>query len=134
MATFDAPDRETCVVRRACTNTPLQALVLLNDPTYIEAARKLAERIILAAEEPAVRISLAFRIVLSRRPSDSEQTTLEEIAADASKHFVADPHSAEQFLSIGASVRDPSLSPIEVAAWTTAMSVLLNLDESISKR
>lgn len=134
MATFDAPDRETCVVRRACTNTPLQALVLLNDPTYIEAARKLAERIIVAADAPADRISLAFRIVLSRRPDDTEQTTLKEIAADARQHFAEDPQAAEQFLSIGDSARDPSLSPIEVAAWTTAMSVLLNLDECISKR
>ena len=134
MATFDAPDRETCVVRRACTNTPLQALVLLNDPTYIEAARKLAERTIMAADNTAARIAIAFRIVLSRPPSDSEEGTMEQILAEASDHFVADPHSAEEFLSIGDSVPDPSLSPTEVAAWTTAMSVLLNLDECISKR
>ena len=133
MATFDAPDRETCVVRRARTNTPLQALVLLNDPTYVEAARKLAERVMLASADDAARIVLAFRIVLSRSPDASEQATLEEILAQARTHFTTNPTAAEEFLSLGNSPRDTSLKPAELAAWSAVMNVVLNLDECISK-
>ena len=133
MATFDAPDRETCVVRRARTNTPLQALVLLNDPTYVEAARKLAERVMLASADDAARIVLAFRIVLSRLPDDSEQATLEKIFAQARTHFTTNPTAAEEFLSLGNSPRDTSLKPAELAAWSAVMNVVLNLDECISK-
>jgi hypothetical protein len=133
MATFDAPDRETCVVRRARTNTPLQALVLLNDPTYVEAARKLAERVMPASANEKARIVLTFRIVLSRLPDDSEQATLEEILGQARKHFTTNPTSAEEFLSLGNSPRDTSLEPAELAAWTAVMNVVMNLDECISK-
>jgi len=133
MATFDAPDRETCVVRRARTNTPLQALVLLNDPTYVEAARKLAERVMLASDSDAARIVLAFRIVLSRLPDDSEQATLEEILAQARTNFTTNPTAAEEFLSLGNSPRDTSLKPSDLASWSAVMSVLMNLDETISK-
>lgn len=132
MATFDAPDRETCVVRRARTNTPLQALVLLNDPTYVEAARKLAERVMLNSERND-RFKSAFRIVLSRSPTDSEQTLLQELLDEAHVHFTADVLAAEHFLSIGQSPRDASLNLEELAAWTAIMNVLLNLDETISK-
>ena len=133
MATFDAPDRETCVVRRARTNTPLQALVLLNDPTYVEAARKLAERVLLASDNDAARIELAFRIVLSRFPDNSEQSTLQEMLAKARTHFTTTPTAAAEFLSIGASPRDTSLNPVDLAAWSAVMNVILNLDECISK-
>ena len=132
MATFDAPDRETCVVRRARTNTPLQALVLLNDPTYVEAARKLAERVMLVSDDSG-RTALAFRIVLARLPSDSEQISMQEILAKARTHFTTHPSAAEEFLTIGHSSRSTSLNPTELATWSAAMSVLLNLDESISK-
>ena len=132
MATFDAPDRETCVVRRARTNTPLQALVLLNDPTYVEAARKLAERVMLVSDDSG-RTALAFRIVLARLPSDSEQISMQEILAEARTHFTTHPSAAEEFLTIGHSSRSTSLNPTELATWSAAMSVLLNLDESISK-
>jgi len=133
MATFDAPDRETCVVRRARTNTPLQALVLLNDPTYVEAARKLAERVMLASDNDAARIVIAFRIVLSRLPGDSEQATLQEILADARTHFTVDSTASDEFLSVGNSPRDTSLNPVDLAAWSAVMNVVLNLDECISK-
>ena len=133
MALLDAPDRETCVVRRARTNTPLQALVLLNDPTYVEAARKLAERTMLPETDTEARINLAFRIVLSRSPSTSELDSLQEILADSELHFTNHPGDAEEFLKIGDTACDPSLNSIEVATWATAMSVLLNLDETISK-
>jgi len=133
MAAFDAPDRETCVVRRARTNTPMQALLLLNDPTYVEAARKLAERLFLPATSNQERMDLAFRIVLTRSPSATEKTTLQEILDEAHTHFTANPSAAEDLLSVGQSTRDGKLNSVDLAAWTAAMSVLLNLDESISK-
>jgi hypothetical protein len=133
MATFDAPDREFCLVRRARTNTPLQALVLLNDPTFVEASRKLAERCLMSSQDINIRIDHAFRIVLGRRPDDVERSTIQEILDEATSEFTADPSSAEAWLAIGASPREMSISPVELAAWSTAMSVLLNLDESISK-
>ena len=139
MAAFDAPDRETCVVRRARTNTPMQALLLLNDPTYVEAARKLAERVMLSSTGNQDRVSnqdrvaLAFRIVLTRSPGDTEKTALLQILDESHAHFAATPAAADELLGVGQSGRHDSLNPVDLAAWTTAMSVLLNLDESISK-
>jgi len=133
MATFDAPDREFCLVRRARTNTPLQALVLLNDPTYVEASRKLAERSLASADNDAARVDGAFRIVLSRLPEESERATLLSVIAAAAAEFDADPKAAEELLSVGNSAYDTTLLPAQLAAWTAGMSVLLNLDESISK-
>ncbi len=133
MATFDAPDREFCLVRRARTNTPLQALVLLNDPTFVEAARKLAERSLLAADDDDTRLDYSFRIVLCRLPDEAERETLKSILAEATKEFEAAPESAEALLSTGNSPRNAELKPTQLAAWTTAMSVLLNLDEAISR-
>jgi hypothetical protein len=133
MAAFDAPDRETCVVRRARTNTPMQALLLLNDPTYVESARKLAERVMLPSIGDKERFVLVFRIVLSRSPSDTEQNTMQEILKKAHAHFAANPAAAEAFLGVGQSAREATLNPVDLAAWTAAMSVMLNLDESISK-
>ena len=133
MATFDAPDREFCLVRRARTNTPLQALVLLNDPTFVEASRKLAERCLNGASDVDSRIDLAFRLVLSRQPDQAERQTIKEILDEATKAFTEEPAAAEEYLTIGASPRDVTLPPVELAAWSAAMSVLLNLDEAISK-
>src|SRR5215204_3295580 len=80
LATFDAPDRETCTVRRATTNTPLQALVLMNDPTYVEASRKLAERMMKeAGPSPQEKIAFAFRLATARKPRDRETAVLRRI-------------------------------------------------------
>ncbi len=133
MATFDAPDREFCLVRRARTNTPLQALVLLNDPTFVEASRKLAERCFTAGSDVNARIDLAFRLVLSRQPDQKERETIQQILDEATQAFTEEPAAAEEYLTIGASPRNMTLPPVEFAAWSAAMSVLLNLDEAISK-
>lgn len=133
MATFDAPDREFCLVRRARTNTPLQALVLLNDPTFVEASRKLAERCLTGAGDVDSRIDLAFRLVLSRQPDQEERETIQRILDEARDAFTQEPAAAEEYLTIGASPRDKALPTVELAAWSAAMSVLLNLDEAISK-
>jgi hypothetical protein len=133
MTVFDAPDRETCLVRRSRTNTPLQALVLLNDPTYVEAARKLAERILLATTADDARIDLAVRIVLARPPKTSEQHELLQLVATGRKHFAAEPAAAAELRKVGRAVADPGIPDDELAAWSSAMSVLLNLDEAITR-
>jgi hypothetical protein len=133
MAAFDAPDRETCVIRRARTNTPLQALVLLNDPTYVEAGRKFAEQILLMAGDNRSRFEFAFQAALCRSPKPEEVEILSKILQTAEKHFSADNASANKLTSVGHSKRNEKLNVSTVAAWTTITSMILNLDETISK-
>ena len=134
MAAFDAPDRETCLIRRAKTNTPLQALVLLNDPTYVEAARKFAERVLQHEQTPSSRLNLAYELAVCRPPRDAEQMVLLKMVKDARAQFAKNPPSAEKLLAVGKSPRDAKLDAVELAAWTTVTSMILNLDETISKR
>ena len=132
MLTFGAPDRETCVVRRARTNTPLQALVLLNDPTYIEAARVFAERILKYKRDDHQRLDFAFRCVVARYPDDEERAIMGEMLRDARKRFSAEPAAARQLLAVGDTPQATGLAAVEWAAWTSLASILLNLDETIS--
>ncbi len=135
LVTFDAPDREKCIARRARTNTPLQALVLLNDPTYVEAARAFAERLIReAGRDPARRIDHAFRLALARPASPRQRQLLRNLAARQLAHYRGDPEAARKLLAVGESRPEPSLDAAELAAWTTVASVILNLDETISKQ
>ena len=133
LSTFDAPDRETCVIRRARTNTPLQALALMNDPTYLEAARKLAERVLSNSTSDDARLTFAFQLVLCRNPRPEEVKVLLDIREQALAKFKNEPAAADKLLKVGSSPRDPKAAPIELAAWTIVMSTLLNLDEAISK-
>ncbi len=133
MMTFDAPDREFCLIRRARTNTPLQALVLLNDPTFVEAARNLAERVLIEAKTDDERIGLAFQLSLSRLPTAAERRVLSETLHAATDRFRMDHAAAAKLLSVGRTTSGLQIPPEELAAWTTAMSLLLNLDEAISK-
>ncbi|MCP5117948.1 MAG: DUF1553 domain-containing protein, partial [bacterium] len=134
LATFDAPDREKCTARRARTNTPLQALVLLNDPTYVEAARSLAQRMLReAGEDPGDRIHLGFRLATAREPSSEERQVLRDIAEQQLVHYRRDEVEAAKLLAVGESKPDPSLDAAELAAWTTVAGVILNLDETITK-
>jgi hypothetical protein len=133
LMSFDAPNREVCVARRAVTNTPLQALVLLNDPTYVEAARKLAERM-LAEGGPDGPLTFAFRCATARPPSHAEQRILQSIRQAALARFQADPAAARKLLGVGESARDRTRADIDLAAWTTVASVILNLDETITRR
>ena len=135
LATFDAPDREKCTARRAQTNTPLQALVLLNDPTYVEASRALAQRAMIeGGRDPNARIRYAFRLVTARPPADKEVKVLRTLLAGRLKAFREDRQSALKLLSVGESRRDRRLDATELAAYTTVASVILNLDETISKQ
>ncbi len=133
MLLFDAPDRETCFIRRARTNTPLHALVLLNDPIYLEAARKLAERVMHQEADADARLTLAFRLSLARTPTAKEGAILREMVQESLAKFRADPTAAAKLLGVGDSPRDAKLDAAELAAWTTTMNLLLNLDETITR-
>jgi hypothetical protein len=134
LTTFDAPDREKCTGRRLPTNTPLQALVLLNDPTYVEAARALAERTIKQGGASADdRVNFAFRLATARLPSPAERDILVGSYNDQLQDFRNHTDEAAKLLAVGASKRDSRLDPGELAAWTTVASMILNLDETITK-
>lgn len=133
MSTFDAPDRETCTVRRPRTNTPLQALVLLNDPTYIEASRKFAERLLNRTGTDADRLAWAFRLATARIPSAQEKAILLRVLEQQRAHYKANRQAAEELLATGEAPRDLTLDAAELAAWTLLSSTILNLDETVTK-
>ncbi len=134
MATFDAPNRETCAVRRARTNTPLQALVLMNDVQYVEAARKFAERVVseggTSVEE---RVTFAFRSVMARKPNAAEMQSLTTLLTEYLSEFRKSPDAATKLLSAGESPRNEQLDANDLAAWTMVTHLLLNLSESVTK-
>ncbi|HZP82232.1 MAG TPA: DUF1553 domain-containing protein [Chthonomonadaceae bacterium] len=134
LQTFDAPEREFCIVRRSVTNTPLQALVLMNDPTYIEASRKFAERIMTEGGTwPGQRIRFAFRTVVGRPPTQAEQEVLLGIYFKQLTRFRTTKDAATKLLGVGESPRNEKLDATELAAWTALANVLFNLDETITK-
>jgi Protein of unknown function (DUF1553)/Protein of unknown function (DUF1549)/Planctomycete cytochrome C len=133
LATFDAPDRETCTVRRPRTNTPLQALVLMNDPTYVEASRKLAERLMREATTSKERISLGFRLATGRRARISELVVLQDLFNKQLAAYRTNAAAAEKLLAVGESFCDRKLNAQELAAWTVVASAILNLDETVTK-
>ncbi len=134
MATFDAPDREKCTARRTRTNTPLQALELLNDPAYVEAARFLAQRMILeGGRDPGSRITYGFRLATARKPEPRERQIFRDLAEQELTMYRKDQASAEKLLAVGEAKPDPRLDHAELAAWTTVASMMLNLDETITR-
>jgi len=135
LATFDAPDREKCTGRRSLTNTPLQALVLMNDPTYVEAARALAQRAILeGGKDDKARVAFVFKLATARAPSGDENGVLRKLLETERVTFAKSPQAATKLLTVGESPYDKRLSPSELAAWTTVTSVILNLDETVTKQ
>jgi Protein of unknown function (DUF1553)/Protein of unknown function (DUF1549)/Concanavalin A-like lectin/glucanases superfamily/Planctomycete cytochrome C len=135
MVTFDAADRETCVVRVSKTNTPLQALDLMNDVTYLEASRKLAERMMTeGGPDPADRIQYAFRLATSRPARQREVKLLLGVLGNFEQKYHAQPDAALHFVSTGKSPRNETLNSAELAAYTGVASVILNLDETITKQ
>jgi len=134
MLIFDMPGREMCVVRRSRTNTPLQALSLLNEVTYVEAARGLAERMFLEGGPSSTdRIRFAFQLATSRTPSERELKTLLAGLEQRLVRFQADPESAKKLLSVGEKKPASGIDPMELAAYTITASVILNLDETVTK-
>ncbi len=134
MAQFDAPNREVCTVRRIRTNTPLQALVTLNDPVYVEAAQALARRMILADADAAERIREGVRHGLIREPSEAEIARLVDLAASSFKRYSADPDEAKQLATDPIGPLPGDMEAAEAAAWTVVGNVILNLDEMFMKR
>jgi len=135
LTTFDAPTREFCVIKRPMSSTPLQALALMNDETYIEASRKLAERMMRegGAAVPS-RLAHGFRLATMRPPSAAEAAVLRAGFERRLARFRRDRAAAEALLGAGESPRDPALDTAELAAYTTAASVILNLDETVTKQ
>ncbi len=130
---FDAPDREKCLARRPVTNTPLQALILLNDPTYIEAARILAEKSILAGADLNTRISFAFRRATARKPTPEELAVLRDLYIQRLAAFRKDGKAVNDLLKIGEAKADAAIDRVTLAALTMVASTILNLDETITK-
>jgi hypothetical protein len=134
LLTFDSPTREKCTVRRARTNTPLQALVLLNDETYVEAARALAAWALTQKGADDSRLTLAFRRVTSRMPAADEIATLTKLLHSQRTRFAVHRDEATKLIAIGASKHGHELDPVELAAWTVTLHTLFNLDETITRR
>lgn len=135
MASFDAPNREVCTIRRARTNTPLQALVTLNDPVFVEAAQNLARKIV--AEGGAgtdAKVGYAFRHCLSRPPSDAERARLANLFAQVYARLQAQSAEAQKLAFDPAEPAAKHANVTELAAWTVVGNVLLNLDETVMKR
>ncbi len=134
MSTFDAPNREVCTVRRSRTNTPLQALVTLNDPVYVEAAQALARRIATSGPTPRDKTVFAFRQVTSRNPTDDELNRLEKLYTASREQLQKQPDHALKLATdpLGPAPQDADIP--ELAAWTLVGNVLLNLDEMLMKR
>jgi hypothetical protein len=131
---FDASTREECVVQRPRSNTPLQALVLLNDPTYVEAARAFAARVIReAGADPRARLERAFRLALSRPARPEEVTVLLSLLSRHYDQYAAEPGAVRALLGVGESPNPVNIDPAELAAWTSVARVILNLHETITR-
>jgi hypothetical protein len=131
---FDAPSREECVAERNRSNIPQQALVLLNDPTYVEAARVFAARILTECPGDATqRITWAVQQALQRKPSAAELKTLSDLFAKQLADYQKEPAAAAELLKTGAAPVAANLNPSELAAWTHVARVLLNLHETITR-
>jgi hypothetical protein len=131
---FDAPTREECTASRPISSTPAAALVLLNDPSFVEAARGLASRILAQElQEDEQRIRWGWRQVLSRDPKSEEVSLLGSILQKHRDHFAANPPAAEALVSIGISPRPKDINVVELAAWTSVCRVVLNLNETITR-
>ena len=131
MLTFDAAERTVCTVARHATSTPLQSLILLNDPQYVEAARVLAENLLAEpATDAAARITRAFRAVTSRVPTAQEMDILQSLLTEQTDHFRQHPERADALVRVGASPPQAALDPIGLAALTVVTSSLFNLDEA----
>ena len=133
MEIFNAPNRETCTVRRDRTNTPLQALVTLNDVQFVEAARHLAEVTMTAESATPGRVEFLAKRLLGRSFKAEEAAIVTKVQADLAASYVANPAEAKKLLSVGDSKPDAKLDPAQLAAWTMVVNQLLNLDEVLCK-
>jgi len=134
MTTFDAPSREKCCARRERTDTPLQALLTMNDPEYFEAARHLGYRMLReCGSNDAERLRNGFRLVTARMPSEKETSILTETLAAERARYTADNEAAKKTLSVGESPVPDDVPAPELAAYTMIANLMLNLDEAVTK-
>jgi len=134
MLIFDAPTREKCMIQRPITNTPLQALVTLNDPQFVEAARALAQRLIKeGGNDTLSRIDYGFRLALSRPATKAEVQVIERVLGDQLTRFRNDPQKAKEFLAVGDMARDETIEAPDHAAWMVVAQLLLNMDETLTR-
>ena len=134
MAIFDAPNRETCSVRRARTNTPLQALVLMNDVQFFEAARKFAEKVIReGGKELNDKLNYAFRSTLSRKPTTTETDSILNLYKEHLEEFSKNQDTVKDLLGTGESTVDSKLDQSQLASWTMITHLILNLSETVTK-
>jgi Protein of unknown function (DUF1553)/Protein of unknown function (DUF1549)/Planctomycete cytochrome C/Concanavalin A-like lectin/glucanases superfamily len=135
LSALDAPNREVCVARRIRTNTPLQALVLLDDPTFVEASRLLAQRAILKnGNDPGKRLDFLFLWAIERKPNSRERDLLLREEQSMLAEFRRDREAARKLLNVGETKPNPGVDPAELAAWTTVTRTILNMDETITKQ
>ena len=134
LKTFDAPEREFCTVRRSRTNTPLQALLLLNGPQFVESARHLGQRMMKqGGHTTAERITYGFRLITARLPTDAELSLLRDAYAIALKRCSANEQETSKLLNVGESTYDPELDDAQLAAFSSVARLLMNLNEAITK-
>ena len=134
LAVMDAPTRDVCTVRRPVTNTPTQALALLNETLLVECARVLAQRLLQDESlDDGARVTRAFRLVLARPPTDREKGMLLALHADSLRHYQVDLAAAKQLVSAGESARPAKLDTAQHAAWLCVCNALFNLDEALTK-
>ena len=133
MMTFDVPTREKCVIQRQRTNTPLQALVTLNDDQFVEAARCFAERILETEGSAAERLDYAFQLATGRPADDLRRRVLLDLLNEERRSYNSEENAAKELLSVGEAARNESLNQAEHAAWTIVASAILNLDETLNK-
>jgi len=135
MIAFDAPNRSVCTVKREKTNTPLQALVLLNDPEFLESARVLAQRLQKEIDDNLEeRLRQGFRLLCGRQPNGNETELLTCLYELALKKYTNDPDATESFLDVGEYPLDSTLNKTQTAALTQVMSTIMNFDEAYMKR
>jgi hypothetical protein len=134
MSTFDAPAREASCIRRERSNTPLQALALMNDVQHVEAARAFAQRILKeGGTDDAARLAFAWRTAVGRRPQAAETAVTQEALTAHRARYAAAPEDAAKLITFGDSKPDPALPAPELAAWTLTAGLLLNLDETLNR-
>ncbi len=134
MTTFDAPAREASCLRRERSNTPLQALVLMNDIQHVEASRNLAQRILLEGGTTATdKLRFAYRTVLSRYPTAQEYVIVEEALKQHNTRYAANADAAQKLIAYGDSKAAPNVNASELAAWTMIANLLMNLDEAVTR-
>ncbi len=133
MTSFDAPNRESYCLQRERSNTPLQALTLMNDIQFFEASRAFAQRVLTTTPSTPDRLTTLFRSATGRHPEPSELTILEQALSKHLANFKTQPEAAEKAITYGESKPDPALNPSELAAWTLLANLILNLDEVVTK-